>query len=218
MFFTGQLCYLRQLILCSGFFFFTGQLCYLQQPSFVLSAIGLEMFFLCFALNWISISSKLLSNQMQRWYSWRIRSIPTASAVRYYTVTLSLLWLLCFPLSCQATWCCSCWVCAMGDQSQNRYSTLTALVIYLWSLRSVNLLIERPALIVFGSSVEQFGCSLIRSVVWSSGAIDHRLQYFGCTNFVSTSSYYQLWAFCVNSIGLINIMLVVTSNSESYIN
>jgi len=106
--------------------------------------------------------------------------IPTASAVRYYTVTQSLLWLLCFPLSCQQTWCCSCWVCAMEDRWQNRYSTLAALVIYLWSSRSVNLLIERPALIVFGSSVEQIGCSLTHFVVWSSGAIDHRLQCVGC--------------------------------------
>jgi len=65
-----------------------------------------------------------------------IQSIPTALVDRYYTVIQTSNGCRGSLLSCQATWCCSCWVCAMEDQSQNRYSTHSSLVIYLRFLQS----------------------------------------------------------------------------------
>jgi len=47
-----------------GSFRFLGKLCYLRQPSFVLSAIGTEMLFLHFALNWIFSSRALVDSKM----------------------------------------------------------------------------------------------------------------------------------------------------------
>jgi len=66
--------------------------------------------------------------------------------------------------------------CSGGSQIDTRqllYSCYLPL-----SSRSVNLLIEHPASIVFGSSVEQFGCSLFGFLLrqWGSGAINHWFQ------------------------------------------
>jgi len=54
--------------------------------------------------------------------------IPTASAVRYYTVTQSLLWLLCFPLSCQRSCCASCWGCAVETDPKSTRRSLFLLI------------------------------------------------------------------------------------------
>jgi len=168
--FTGKCATCDSLLLpCSAFFSFTGKLCYLRQASYVLSAIGIEITKYRFE-NQIH-NGTLFRDAFRASSLWSIVSslVPTASAVRYDTVIQSLLWLLCFPLSCQQTWCCSCWVCAVEDRKS---------ILDTHSLDDL-----RDPLTCWSDSdrlrsVEQFGCSLIHFVVWSSSAIDHRLQYF----------------------------------------
>ena len=131
--------------------------------------------------------------------------IPTASAVRYYTaiqsyfdwrVSLYLVSDLAVPLVEAVLW----------RVSKLATSTLTRLVVCLRSSRFVNL----------RSLVEQFGCSLIRSVVWSSGQSIEPAPDFVFTllklfvKLLLAIDCEQL----AESTGLINIMLVMTSNSD----
>jgi len=103
-------------------------------------------------------------------------------------------------LSCQATWCCSCWVCVWRIDS-NRYSPLT-LVNWLYdsyfdriplSMMSTrcsltqSLLCGAPVqsftgsntLVLSFSLVEQFGCSLLAFLCYRLWAIriDRLIQY-----------------------------------------
>ena len=92
--FTGQVCFfsierpffsMKALLFDASFpcsFLIAGKLCCLRQPSFVLSAAGLETLFLCFKLN--NQFQALVDLKMALLPS--IRSIPTPSAVRHCTV------------------------------------------------------------------------------------------------------------------------------------
>jgi len=109
---------------------YSGKVCCLRQPSScspvcrdrasVNSQLENWQWWQCSALLWALHSVPLATD------SW----IPTALVVRHCTAMQSSLWLLCFPLSCQQTWCCSCWVCAMEDRSQNQCLTLTYSMIF----------------------------------------------------------------------------------------
>jgi len=186
----------RPFRLLTRFLSFTGKLCYLRQPSFVLRAIGLEITkyrFECqikstMVMLFFASCPEPLATELGSW-------IPTASAVRYYTEMQSCLMAAVFPSILSAISLCLLLRLWAVEVSKNRYSTLTVLVIYLRSLRSIN---QHRRL-----SVEQFGCSLVLFLLvqWSSGAIVHQLQCFGlhclfccslavgCEPFVLTSQY-----------------------------
>mgnify|MGYP007080411887 CR=1 FL=1 len=122
-------------------------------------------------------SSALLHVAFRASSLWSINSswIPTASAVRCYTVMQSLLWLLCFPLSCQATWSACCWVCVDTQHLLNLRDLLFLLIDC-----AIRMLAPTASLCRWAIRLPSYSVSCMW---WSSGAINRRLQCSCCCLF-----------------------------------
>ena len=182
-FLLGKLCYLWHPS-------YSRKLCCLWHPSFVLSAIGIEILFFCFKLNvqieLISVSSTIWSLLVFRllWSigATRTHRCLTATVVPSYSVSKLGVPLVEF-------------VCGGGSKTQNSLLTLySSLVVYLWSSRSVNLLIKcSDHLRVFGLcwAIQLLSC--LACLYGKAPANRYRLHCFALLLFCF-SSYYQLWA------------------------
>jgi len=194
------------------------RLCFrFRAAVLVLHAVGLEINQIDIKSTMVLYSSTLLRVAFRAscslWSSW----IPTASAVRYYTVMQSYFDCCGSLLSCQQTWCCSCSVCAVETDPKSTRHSLFFLLIDCTIRCSCS---DRTSLSM--STRGSLLLSLSYSLVWSSGqsiAVSNTLVLFSFS--VVVVHYHRLWGFRVStsrSIGLISIMLVGHLTLISYTN
>ena len=135
----------------------------------------------------------MVSSSRVAYFAYRVTSwIPTASVVRYYTVTQSLLWLLWFPLILSGNLECLLLSLCTGGEFETRQLDTYSLVNRLYGS---NASFDRIPLSMMSTQ-----CSLTLFLHWNGAPANrlNRLQtlwcivfFFCCFHFFS---YYRLWA------------------------